>query len=476
MTELAKSGWCSAKDIVNDHGITIFELFEYIKIGLPAYTRDHEAVVDSDYLFNIKKVLLDYFKAKIKQEHQDYHPKKYDIDALAKNEYKIRFDKIFDHPHGIKFLSFNKMLNNTLSEVWTFQFKTTEVTKFFDFVSNKSNTLPLYESIKKEKELLALKMASEILEVSSEEIQNIAADATRGELRNIMIKKREAIRANVKNGENEVDISFFNTLIENREIISDLANNELPFDQLKAQIVLDDLMLWKAQHQTIEPKSLDDNSIITKLNKETADAIQIGFSDFIRLCEVDDPKNWYLNIKVKTDGVWIDPVSDDIYLLPEERATLTDHPKKNLSKPALPFPCSFTDFEKFLEWLGGGIQTYVSEDNLKKFVQRQILSIPVASPEPAAPAVVEPGKEAMTTIPMDEFVEESMKNKVNKDVIVVNLRDLYHMTYLQIGRKLKLDKGYQPAQIDAVKKKVERIYKKAKKNQTSHWDNRDTFS
>jgi len=48
MTEVVNPGWCSSADMVNDHGISIFELFEYIKTGLPAYTHDHEAVVDSD--------------------------------------------------------------------------------------------------------------------------------------------------------------------------------------------------------------------------------------------------------------------------------------------------------------------------------------------------------------------------------------------------------------------------------------------
>ena len=125
---------------------------------------------------------------------------------------------------------------------------------------------------------------------------------------------------------------------------------------------------------------------MTKLNKETADAIQIGYSDFILLCNIDDPKHWYPSTEVKTDGVWIVPVNDDILVSAQERAILCDHPEKDLSIPALSFPCSFTDFKKFLEWLGGDIQNYVIEDNLKKFVQRQIQSMPAVSPEPAAPA------------------------------------------------------------------------------------------
>jgi len=182
MGEIIKPGWCSGKDIVKDRGITIFELFEYIKIGLPAYTRDHEAIADSDYLVSIKKVLLDYFNAKIKHEHQNYHPKKYEIEALAKYEYKIRFDEIFDHPHGIKLLSFNELLKNTLAEVWTFQFKTSDVDKFFEFVTNENNVLPSYGKIIKEKELQAWGLVSEIMEVRSEEIQKVTADALQNEM------------------------------------------------------------------------------------------------------------------------------------------------------------------------------------------------------------------------------------------------------------------------------------------------------
>jgi hypothetical protein len=181
MTEVVNPGWCSSADMVNDHGISIFELFEYIKTGLPAYTYDHEAVVDSDYLVNIKKVLHNYFRAKIKNEHHNRQPHNFEMDALVKYEYKIRFDKIFDHPDRIKLLSFNELLKNTLSEVWAFQFKINEVVKFFDVVSNNRNAMPSYDDIVKEKELQAWEVVSEILEVSSEEIQKVAAAALRNE-------------------------------------------------------------------------------------------------------------------------------------------------------------------------------------------------------------------------------------------------------------------------------------------------------
>ena len=111
--------------------------------------------------------------------------------------------------------------------------------------------------------------------------------------------------------------------------------------------------------------------------------IKISYSDFIRLCRVKDPKDWEPGIEVMPDGVWIIPPKDDDLLTPGERATLSENPQKDLSKPALPFPCSLNEFEKFLEWLAGTVYAYVYrstdpndpekeiENDLKDFIQEQ---------------------------------------------------------------------------------------------------------
>ena len=104
--------------------------------------------------------------------------------------------------------------------------------------------------------------------------------------------------------------------------------------------------------------------------------IQIGYSDFLRLCMVDDPNDFLYGFKVRKDGVWVIPPSNDVYLTPEERAVLSEHPKKDLTIPALAFPCSIKqlyDFLKFAEAVD-----CIEQSELSKFKQlfvKQLISI-----------------------------------------------------------------------------------------------------
>lgn len=218
-----KSGWCSAQDIVNEHGITVYELFEHIRVGLPAYTNTHNKVVNSDYLLDVKKVLLEYFKAQVKNEYPDRHLHEYEIDVLAKHKYDIRFKEIFDHPQGIELISFNELLRNSLSDVWTFQFKTADVDRFFEL---DQQILQSDDNILKEQEQQTWKMASAIIEVSSEEIKRVAADYVREDLQNIMTKNREVIRTKAEEEGSEADNSLLSIILDNRSTISELANSE----------------------------------------------------------------------------------------------------------------------------------------------------------------------------------------------------------------------------------------------------------
>jgi hypothetical protein len=80
--------------------------------------------------------------------------------------------------------------------------------------------------------------------------------------------------------------------------------------------------------------------------------IQIGYSDFLRICMINDPNDFLPGFEVRLDGVWVVPPSNDVYLTSEERAILSEHPKKDLTIPALAFPCSLRqlyDFLKFAE-------------------------------------------------------------------------------------------------------------------------------
>ena len=78
----------------------------------------------------------------------------------------------------------------------------------------------------------------------------------------------------------------------------------------------------------------------------------VGYADFIKLFKVRDPQNWLPGIIVKPDGVWVVPPRDDDSLTPGERAFLSDHIYKDLSRPALPFPGTYKQLDIFLSWLG----------------------------------------------------------------------------------------------------------------------------
>jgi hypothetical protein len=91
--------------------------------------------------------------------------------------------------------------------------------------------------------------------------------------------------------------------------------------------------------------------------------IKIGYSEFLRLCRVDDPDTWEQGFKIKPDGVWVVPPKEDDNVTAGERAALSEHPLKDLSKPALSFPCSLKEFNRFIKW--GGMSGYVDQAYLK---------------------------------------------------------------------------------------------------------------
>jgi hypothetical protein len=86
---------------------------------------------------------------------------------------------------------------------------------------------------------------------------------------------------------------------------------------------------------------------------------EIGYDRFIEICKVGNPKNWH-GMAVKTDGVWVELPPDDALLFPGERAVLSAHPQKDLTIPALKFPCTDKDLRIFLEWVAVGMaETYL---------------------------------------------------------------------------------------------------------------------
>ena len=76
----------------------------------------------------------------------------------------------------------------------------------------------------------------------------------------------------------------------------------------------------------------------------------IGYSEFVKICGIFEPDKWSDWLSVKFDGVYIKPPASDIYLTPEERSILTEHPTYDLTKPALSFPCSLQELQAFDEY------------------------------------------------------------------------------------------------------------------------------
>jgi len=411
--------------MVNDHGISIFELFEYIKTGLPAYTHDHEAVVDSDYLVNIKKVLLNYFSAKIMNEHQNHQPNNFEIDALAKHEYKIRrFDSIFDRPHGIKLLSFNELLKNNLSEVWTFQFKTTDVIKFFDFVSNKSNALPSYDEIIKEKELQAWKMVSEILEVSSEEIQKVNADDLQNEMWGEP-KENMSTRDEYKPtpGTKTSEPSFPPT----------------PQERPKNQPKTEGKRKNRSYSKIVQAKILEQiDQCQTKKEPLVYDAAQSKMLKNQSMIRADFEKE-----KSETDNSLIGTILDN-------RSAISDLANTRGTEGEREYQVlNLIDLLAGSEEIKNAVNEYKQTHGETSTTPTENLS---RTPET---------KEEKQNV--DDFIKQQRQQNVNFKVIAALIKQKYGLSALDIARKLRLGAGLNEAQIDTLRQRGQRAINKGKK-------------
>lgn len=80
--------------------------------------------------------------------------------------------------------------------------------------------------------------------------------------------------------------------------------------------------------------------------------MKIGYSDFVKLCRVDDPETWVGWLSLRGDGVYVKVPPGDQRITREERAVLTEHPTGNLTEPALRFPCTLDELHMFLEHQG----------------------------------------------------------------------------------------------------------------------------
>lgn len=82
-----------------------------------------------------------------------------------------------------------------------------------------------------------------------------------------------------------------------------------------------------------------------------SNALRIGYSEFVKVCHVDDPKN-FGGFRVEANGLYVDLPDDGVMLTPEELAAVTWHPTGQYDKPALLLPCTLGQLRAFLPHAG----------------------------------------------------------------------------------------------------------------------------
>jgi len=100
------------------------------------------------------------------------------------------------------------------------------------------------------------------------------------------------------------------------------------------------------------------------------DKIRVSYSDFIRLCHVEDPENWVPGLRVALDGVWVKNISGDSLLSPDERSWLSEHPDGDPSRPIVSFPCTLGDIRARLWDLSGG--GFIEPFELATFIAKKL--------------------------------------------------------------------------------------------------------
>lgn len=77
----------------------------------------------------------------------------------------------------------------------------------------------------------------------------------------------------------------------------------------------------------------------------------IRYDDFVRLCNVDDPRD-FAGFQVRPHGLYVNLPPDNAVLLAGERAVLSWHPTGRYDEPALPLPCTFNEMQTFIAEAG----------------------------------------------------------------------------------------------------------------------------
>lgn len=105
------------------------------------------------------------------------------------------------------------------------------------------------------------------------------------------------------------------------------------------------------------------------------DNAKIGYSEFLKICHVEEPKN-FGGFRVKGDGLYVDIPPADVSLTTKERSVLSWHPTGEYDKPALSLPCTLGQLRAFLD--EAGLLGCIDED--------EVDALPVAVPDTFAGA------------------------------------------------------------------------------------------
>lgn len=81
------------------------------------------------------------------------------------------------------------------------------------------------------------------------------------------------------------------------------------------------------------------------------DGAMIGYSEFTKICHVDNPKD-FGGFRVEDDGLYVDIPPADVIFTPEERSLLSWHPTGEYGKPALSLPSTLGQLRAFLDEAG----------------------------------------------------------------------------------------------------------------------------
>jgi hypothetical protein len=81
------------------------------------------------------------------------------------------------------------------------------------------------------------------------------------------------------------------------------------------------------------------------------DGARIGYSEFVAICHVDDPRD-FCGFRLELDGLYVFPPRADDLITPKDRAVLSWHPTGDHSKPALPLPCTIEQLRAFVAEAG----------------------------------------------------------------------------------------------------------------------------